>query len=96
MSHASSAPAARPFLDQTLYLLREQLPPEEHRMRGVVLSSIAAGAEVNYVWLCRVLNGDTPDPGVRRVQRLHDYLVSLPPPKAWPDIPRPVVTVSAQ
>jgi len=35
---------------------------------------IAKNAGVGYEWLAKFAQGRIPDPGVSRVQRLHDYL----------------------
>lgn len=92
MTHASSTPPPRrSFFEETMYLLLEQLPPVDHPMRSRVLRSISEGARLEYAWCYRVLTGDTPDPGIVRLQRLHDYLVRLPPgQKKWPEVPRPI------
>jgi hypothetical protein len=42
---------------------------------------IAAGSCVDYEWLSKFSQGRISDPGVRKVQRLHDFLLerSVPP-----------------
>lgn len=47
--------------------------------RGRSLQFIAtrSGDKVQYEWLKKFASGEIPDPGVRRVQALHDYLVTL-------------------
>jgi len=45
--------------------------------------SISNGADVGYQWLVLIINGRIKDPGVTRLQRLHDYLI--PNRRATPD-----------
>lgn len=55
------------LLEETLRLAREaKLPVPE----------ICRAAGVKQRWYYRLLNGDFEDPGVRRIQRLHDALRS--------------------
>lgn len=58
---------ASSLLDLTLALLRESPLPRD---------DIARGAAVGPEWLKKLLGGHIPDPSVRRIQRLHDYLTS--------------------
>ena len=37
---------------------------------------IAAGSDVTLTWLQKFVRGAIPDPGVERVQRVHDFLSS--------------------
>lgn len=50
---------------QTLRLLAE---------RAESLQSVADGANVGYHWLAKLNQRQIPDPGVNRLQRVHDYL----------------------
>lgn len=38
------------------------------------VKTIAKGAKVNYRWLRYFMDGRYNDPGVRKIQRIHDYL----------------------
>lgn len=38
------------------------------------LSKVASGSRVGYRWICRLIAGDFSDPGVNKIQRIHDYL----------------------
>lgn len=57
-----------PLLDRTLQLLSDSgsLNREE----------IARGAAVGVEWLKKLQGGSIADPSVRRIQRLHDYLLA--------------------
>ena len=50
----------------TLQLIRDS---------GMPLSRIAREADVGHRWLVDVMNGRFSDPGVNKIQRLHDYLI---------------------
>jgi hypothetical protein len=55
-----------PLLQKTLELLRNcDLP----------LTEIATKSNLGVEWLKKLKAGSIPDPSVRRIQRLHDYLV---------------------
>ena len=56
------------FLDKTLDLAA---------VTNQSIPAICEGAKVSERWLYKVLCRDISDPGVRRVQRLHDYLLSV-------------------
>lgn len=45
--------------------------------RNIKGQDIAAGAGVSHAWLSRFVNDKFDDPGVSKVQALHDYLVSI-------------------
>jgi hypothetical protein len=55
------------LLEKTLQLLADS--PES-------LNAIAAGSNVGYEWLKKLAEGSIPNPGVIRVQSVHDYLAS--------------------
>lgn len=56
-----------PMLEKTLELLRNcDLP----------LVEIANMSGLGYEWLKKLKAGDIPDPGVNRIQKLHDFLAS--------------------
>lgn len=61
------------LLDTTLELVR---------LRGeMTLRQVADGAEVDFEWLSKFSRGEITDPGVQKVQRVHDFLspiVELP------------------
>ena len=40
----------------------------------IPLMQVAAGSNVGYRWLCRLIAGDYSDPGVKKIQRIHNYL----------------------
>lgn len=50
------------------------------RAKGHTLTGIAEGSRghVQIEWLKKFAHGKIPDPGVRRIQRLHDRLERLP------------------
>lgn len=54
------------LLDRTMVLLKECPLP---------LPEIARGADVGFEWLKKLKAGEIPEPGVNRIQRLHDFLV---------------------
>ena len=56
------------FLVKTLRLARES---------GMSGSEIANGADVGYRWYCKLVSGEIKDPGINRVQKLHDYLSAV-------------------
>jgi hypothetical protein len=52
--------------DRTIDLLRN---------RGdITLREIASGARVEYEWLSKLSQGVIAEPGVNKVQRVHDFL----------------------
>lgn len=53
------------LLEQTKTLLQT---------RRQTLNQIATGANVDYSWLAKFSQGRIPDPSVRKVQAVHDYL----------------------
>ncbi|MCU7917093.1 MAG: hypothetical protein KZQ95_01890 [Candidatus Thiodiazotropha sp. (ex Epidulcina cf. delphinae)] len=55
------------FLDQTKQLLMET---------DVPIKKICKDAGLSTRWYYRFISGDIKDPGVQRIQRLHDYLKS--------------------
>ena len=58
-----------PLLDKTLALLKNcDLP----------LKRISDMSDVEYEWLKRLARGEIPNPGVKSIQTLHDFLISLP------------------
>jgi len=52
---------------QTLKLLNESKIP---------LPEIARGSNVGYRWLCQLIAGRYTDPGVQKIQRIHNFLVT--------------------
>ncbi len=55
------------WLTKTMALLAET---------DLSVSEIAAGANVGSRWLYSLMNGRWSDPGIKKVQRVHDFLVS--------------------
>jgi len=55
------------LLDRTKTLLREC---------ELSLPEIATRSKLGYEWLKKFAADDIPDPGVKRIQQLHDFLVS--------------------
>ena len=56
------------WLEATLELVRDRMAA------GVPLSRIAAEAGVPQQWLHKVVAGQTPNPGILKVQKVHDAL----------------------
>ncbi len=54
-----------PLLDITLLRLKN---------RQESLRAVASGAGVEFEWLAKFGQGRIADPGVRKVQKVHDYL----------------------
>lgn len=50
----------------------------EQRAKRLSLRKISAGSGVNLHWLGKFVQGKFDDPGVKKIQKLHDYLISLP------------------
>jgi hypothetical protein len=46
---------------------------------GLTLREIAAGADVDFEWLSKFSRGVITDPGVTKVQKVHDFLLPLLP-----------------
>ena len=62
--------ANKTLLEQTYELLdgaRGNVPQEE----------IARGSNVTYTWLTKFSRRAIPEPGVERVQRVHDFLMEV-------------------
>lgn len=57
--------------DRTYALLRE-------RMATTSLQTISRESDLPYYWLNKISIGATKDPGVRRVQKLYEYLTGKP------------------
>jgi hypothetical protein len=55
-----------PLLQKTLELLQNC---------DLTLAEIATKSNLGVEWLKKLKGGSIPDPSVRRIQRLHDYLV---------------------
>lgn len=53
------------LLSETLRLAKSSALPARE---------ICTQAKVGYRWYCRFLNGDFADPGVKKVERLHEVL----------------------
>jgi hypothetical protein len=53
------------LLEKTLELARSSKVPVTQTCRAAKLTTR---------WYYKLLSGEIPDPGVRRIQRLHDYL----------------------
>ncbi len=49
--------------------------------RHVTQRMMAQAAGVSDAWISRFIEDKIPDPGVRRVQKLHDYLVTVVTPE---------------
>lgn len=60
------------FLDETLELVEKSDLP---------ITVICKGAQVSTRWYHKLIKGDIRDPGVKRIQRLYDYLVQNPEPE---------------
>jgi hypothetical protein len=58
-------PMEQPLLDRTLDLLRNC---------DVSLPELANMSGLGYEWLKKLKAGEIPDPGVNRIQKLHDFL----------------------
>lgn len=56
-----------PLLEKTMALLRKCDMP---------LSELAQKSNLGYEWLKKLKADAIPDPGVNRIQQLHDFLVS--------------------
>ena len=56
-----------PLFEKTLDLLRKCDMP---------LPELAQKSNLGYEWLKKLRNDEIPDPGVNRIQRLHDFLVN--------------------
>lgn len=54
------------LLDKTRELVRNR--------EGLTLRQIAEGADVDFEWLSKFARGEINDPGVRKVQAVHDFL----------------------
>lgn len=72
----------------TLLLITQNLL--KRAPRHLTMKRIATESDVPYHWLCRFHQELIYDPGVRRVQKVHDYLVRMPDAKPdrylWSDI----------
>jgi predicted transcriptional regulator len=44
------------------------------RDSGIPITRLASEAKVGQRWLADLVNGRFSDPGVKKIQRLHDYL----------------------
>ena len=60
-------PQPEPLLNRTERLLRRYMPE-------LTLRVIAERAGVGFEWLRKYSQGKFDDPGVKRIQRLHDFL----------------------
>lgn len=70
------APMNETLLEKTLSLARSADEP---------VTKICREAGITTRWYYLLLDGDIRDPGVRRIQRLHDYLASRQQPVPEPD-----------
>ena len=61
------------LLEETLELLRTS---------NVPLASICENTGVKLRWLHRLLDGDFTEPGVNKIERLHDYLAGNVSPES--------------
>lgn len=60
-------PKAKPLLARTHELL--------DRLHGrYTYQQIADGSEVDREWLAKLARGEIPEPGVNKIQRVHDFL----------------------
>lgn len=50
----------------------------------LTIDQLAEGAGVNRHWLAKLRLGKFDDPGVKRMQKLHRYLVEIEKPKRKP------------
>ena len=50
--------------------------------RHIKLKQMAEATGLSMAWISRCINDKFEDPGVKRVQRLHDYLESVCKPEA--------------
>ena len=46
------------------------------KSRRQSLREIAEHCEIGYHWLCKFQQGEIDDPGVRKIERLHNYLAT--------------------
>lgn len=68
------------LLNTTLRLAQAKVASND---RGV--SQMCEAVGVSPRWFYKFVNGRIPDPSVRRVQRLHDYLIAALPGTAESD-----------
>lgn len=64
-------------MSETLYEKTVRLIAE--RPASLTLADIARGAEVKPTWLSALVKGDIPEPGVHKIQRLHDFMTNRRP-----------------
>lgn len=57
--------------------LADVVRAELNRRRGT-WPEIAIANDVSYSWIAKLAAGSIPDPGVRKIERLHHYLFSSP------------------
>jgi hypothetical protein len=68
------------LLDTTLALVsRRGELVSDATGKGMTLRELAEGAGVDFEWLSKFSRGEITDPGVSKVQRVHDFLVPLIP-----------------
>ncbi len=63
----------KPLLERTKALL-ERLHGER-----LTYQEIADGSDVDREWLAKLARGEIPEPGVNKVQRVHDFLSRVSP-----------------
>ena len=71
MPRTNQTPTTGSLLERTMDLLAESLADPTNSV-----SDVAAASGVGYEWLKKLKEGSIPNPGVIRVQALHDYLAS--------------------
>jgi lambda repressor-like predicted transcriptional regulator len=69
--HSMQTPTpSAPLLARTLSLVKSA-------PRNVTYTMMAEAIGVSVAWVSRFADDKIPDPGVKRVQRLHDYLANI-------------------
>lgn len=70
------------MLTQSTCLLAHTRELLQNRPRSVTLAQVAEGADVSIHWLSVVIRnpkpGEDTDPGVKRVQRVYEFLTNQP------------------
>lgn len=64
-------------MDDNTDLLTETLELFAKRPANVSLRAISEASGVNFHWLGKFAQGKFDDPGVKKIQKLHDYLISV-------------------
>lgn len=62
------------LLDRT-YSLLDAAVDADGRLKRIIYKDFAKGAAVDVNWLAKFKQRQIPEPGVKKIQRLHDFLV---------------------